>query len=102
EEFLVVLPGIDLSGAREIAERLRETVAALRPAGVHVTISCGLSAGVGEEVDYDTLFRAADESLYAAKRAGRDRVGPAAPAPGQPQVDDAPGVSPAPRAAAPA
>ena len=45
-----------------------------------VTISLGVSAGSGQQVDYDTLFPAADGALYQAKRAGRDRVVAVAPA----------------------
>jgi diguanylate cyclase (GGDEF)-like protein len=74
EEFLIVLPGVDSKAGMEVAERLREAVEQARPLGIEITISAGLSAGSGEEVDYDTLFRAADAALYDAKRAGRNRV----------------------------
>jgi diguanylate cyclase (GGDEF)-like protein len=74
EEFLIVLPGIGREAGLEVAERLREAVEEIRPQGIPVTISLGLSAGSGEAVDYDTLFRAADAALYDAKRAGRNRV----------------------------
>lgn len=74
EEFLIVLPGLNSKAGMEVAERLREAVAQTRPQGIHITISAGLSAGSGEEVEYDTLFRAADAALYDAKRAGRNRV----------------------------
>jgi diguanylate cyclase (GGDEF)-like protein len=86
EEFLVVLPGVDLSGGQEIAERLRASVEQAKPAGVPITISLGVSAGRGEQVDYDTLFKAADMALYAAKRAGRNRMvaAPTLPDPAEP------------------
>jgi diguanylate cyclase (GGDEF)-like protein len=74
EEFLIVLPGIDREGGRELAERLRAAVADAQPTGIPITISIGLSAGRAEQVDYDVLFKAADEALYEAKRAGRNRV----------------------------
>jgi diguanylate cyclase (GGDEF)-like protein len=74
EEFLIVLPGINGEAGLEVAERLRMAVEQVRPQGIPITISLGLSAGCGEEVDYDTLFRAADAALYDAKRAGRNRV----------------------------
>lgn len=74
EEFLVVLPGVDREMGHEIAERLRAAVEEAQPLGIRITISLGLSAGTGDEVDYDTLFRAADVALYQAKRAGRNRV----------------------------
>lgn len=74
EEFLVVLPGMDRTGAHEIAERLREAIEQAMPMGIAVTVSLGLSGGCGEQVDYDVLFKAADEALYEAKRGGRNRV----------------------------
>jgi diguanylate cyclase (GGDEF)-like protein len=74
EEFLIVLPGVDSKAGLEVAERLREAVEQARPLGIEITISAGLSAGCGEDVEYDTLFRAADAALYDAKRAGRNRV----------------------------
>jgi diguanylate cyclase (GGDEF)-like protein len=74
EEFLIVLPGLDSKAGLEVAERLREAVEQTRPLGIKITISAGLSAGRGEAVDYDTLFRAADAALYDAKRAGRNQV----------------------------
>jgi diguanylate cyclase (GGDEF)-like protein len=74
EEFLIVLPGIACDPGREIAERLRFAVEQARPQGIRVTISLGLSAASGEDVDYDSLFRAADAALYDAKRGGRNRV----------------------------
>ncbi len=81
EEFLIVLPGVDANGGEEIAERIRAAVEAIQPQGIPITISLGLSAGRGAEVDYDTLFRAADAALYDAKRAGRNRVVTATAAP---------------------
>ena len=74
EEFLIVLPGIGRQGGRATAERLRAGIEEARPTGIPVTVSFGVSAAGGEEVDYDELFRAADAALYAAKRSGRNRV----------------------------
>ncbi len=81
EEFLVVLPGIDLAAGVEVADRLRAAVEQASPAGIPITISLGVSAARGEQVDYDTLFKAADTALYAAKRAGRNRTVAAPQAP---------------------
>ncbi len=75
-----MLPGIGLQAGQEVAERLRKAVEQARPTGIPITISLGVSAASGAQVDYDTLFKAADEALYAAKRAGRNRV---SAAPGQ-------------------
>jgi diguanylate cyclase (GGDEF)-like protein len=74
EEFLIVLPGIAGEAGVEVAERLRAAIEQSRPQGIPITISLGVSAAGGEEVDYDTLFRAADAALYDAKRGGRNRV----------------------------
>jgi predicted signal transduction protein with EAL and GGDEF domain len=57
-----------------------------------VTASFGVSAAAGAEVNYSRLFKAADEALYEAKDAGRNRVVAAgAPAPG---VTEAPAAEP--------
>jgi diguanylate cyclase (GGDEF)-like protein len=74
EEFLVVLPGVDGAGGLEVAERLRGALEQAVPAGVSITVSIGVSAGVGELMEYEALFKAADAALYEAKRAGRNRV----------------------------
>lgn len=74
EEFLIVLPGIELSAGKATAERLRAAIDETRPTGIPITISLGVSAARGAQVDYDTLFKAADEALYEAKRTGRNRV----------------------------
>jgi diguanylate cyclase (GGDEF)-like protein len=74
EEFLVMLPGVELQGATDIAERLRRAVAAARPGDLELTLSAGVASAAGAEVAYDDLFRAADCALYEAKRAGRNRV----------------------------
>jgi len=80
EEFMAVLPGCQGDEARMVAERVREAIAA-HPivAGderLAVTVSLGLSccAAPAEPVDIDALVKDADEALYAAKGAGRNRV----------------------------
>jgi diguanylate cyclase (GGDEF)-like protein len=74
EEFLIVLPGVTELEGQDIAERLRTAIEQTRPTGIPITISIGLSAASGEEVVYETLFKAADLALYGAKRTGRNRV----------------------------
>lgn len=74
EEFLVVLPGVGSDAGRDVAERLRGAIEQARPAGVAVTVSIGVSAASGERVEYESLFKAADQALYRAKRSGRNRV----------------------------
>jgi diguanylate cyclase (GGDEF)-like protein len=84
EEFAIILPGVQLDGARVVAERLRMAVQALqfkRPGQprVHVTISVGVASMVPSARDMpDRLIAAADRALYAAKRGGRNRVAIAA------------------------
>jgi diguanylate cyclase (GGDEF)-like protein len=80
EEFLIVLPGVELRRGVGTAERLRRAVEQARPTGIALTISLGVSAAHGARIDYERLFKAADEALYEAKRQGRNRV-VASPAP---------------------
>jgi diguanylate cyclase (GGDEF)-like protein len=74
EEFLLLLPGADLEGGVEIAERVRTAVSVGRPGDLELTVSAGVATAAGDEVRYDRLFRAADLALLQAKREGRDRV----------------------------
>ncbi|MBI5106959.1 MAG: GGDEF domain-containing protein [Solirubrobacterales bacterium] len=74
EEFVLVLPGAGVGEAQEIADRQRAAVAARRPGGIAVTISAGISAGRGDGVGWEELYRRADAALLQAKRDGRDRV----------------------------
>ena len=78
EEFLLLLPGTDASGGMLLAERIRTTLAdraILTPDGaaVRVTSSFGLTTHVPGMSEIE-LVAAADAALYAAKRAGKDRV----------------------------
>jgi diguanylate cyclase (GGDEF)-like protein len=74
EEFAVVLPGCGPEQAHDIAERLRLAVGAIPSAAGPVTASAGVATFPAHAGDADSLVRAADEALYAAKRAGRDRT----------------------------
>jgi diguanylate cyclase (GGDEF)-like protein len=83
EEFLLVLPGCDSRTAATLAERLRchVAVAPVETEGVSipVTLSLGVAAWAeGGPADSVALLRAADEALYRAKGAGRNRVALAA------------------------
>jgi two-component system cell cycle response regulator len=81
EEFLLVLPGCDAAGALARAERLRLALTATPvDAGGHqhgVTASLGYAILAAGETPEAFVARA-DEALYAAKAAGRDRVAAAA------------------------
>jgi len=78
EEFLVLLPGIGGATARARLEAMRNQVSAagagLGIDGLTVTASIGLATLVQEDTDAASLLRRADEAMYRAKRAGRDRV----------------------------
>jgi diguanylate cyclase (GGDEF)-like protein len=76
EEFLVLVPGSGLEHTTELAERLREGIAAEGLSeGVAVTISLGVAASEERErFDYAAVFARADAALYRAKRGGRNRV----------------------------
>lgn len=91
EEFLAVLPGAGLEATKQVAERLRAAVAgrlvATTAGNKRVTVSIGCAAGIvlpGQTIE--DLLRAADQQLYAAKAAGRNRVAPAS-------IEGAPGES---------
>ena len=74
EEFLVVLTDTGLEGARMCAERIRTAVEALDvPRAGHVTISAGV-AELNPGEDLSVALLRADEMLYKAKGAGRNRV----------------------------
>ncbi|HEU5243362.1 MAG TPA: diguanylate cyclase [Gaiellaceae bacterium] len=80
EEFLLLLPGADEEGAAQLADRVRRGLAARSIHGVpdlHVTASFGVAEYAGE-THTEQLVAAADSALYRAKRAGKDRVEPAA------------------------
>lgn len=78
EEFVLFLADRDFVAGRRFAEEIRRDFARLgfggddRPMGV--TVSVGLAAPVLTGPDLDHLIACADAGVYAAKRAGRDRV----------------------------
>ena len=77
EEFLLLLPGCDLQQAMQLCETLRRQIAeqgvTVGDNRVRVTISLGL-AGYQQGEEADTLFHRADQALYRAKAAGRNRT----------------------------
>lgn len=76
EEFAVILPQVDAEALAAIAERVRANVEALPapPDGATVTVSIGIALHPLEAKDRTSLLQLADERLYAAKKAGRNRV----------------------------
>jgi two-component system, cell cycle response regulator len=79
EEFALVLPGTATEDAVVIADRLRQTIAAVLDEP-RVTISAGVATFPAAATDPHGLIEAADQALYASKEGGRDRVTAAAPA----------------------
>jgi len=74
EEFISVLRGTPRDGARIFADRVRVAFKELDlPTGT-VTVSAGIAEYEEGMASPDVLIAAADQALYAAKRAGRDRV----------------------------
>ena len=79
EEFLIVLPGCDVSATEKQAERMREALANdpmwFNEEAQLVTCSFGATSWVpGIAATEEALIRVADDALYAAKRQGRNRV----------------------------
>ncbi|BBH68226.1 serine/threonine protein kinase [Actinoplanes sp. OR16] len=80
EEFCVVMPGANAENALLVADRACRAVSRLRQphalaGGGIVTISVGVTSGTPATAgDPEQLTKLADEALYEAKRAGRNRV----------------------------
>lgn len=75
EEFALLLPGTQLVGAVNAAERIRRDLAGstIAPVGT-VTVSIGVAAFPQDGSEEEDLVRIADERLYAAKSGGRNQV----------------------------
>jgi diguanylate cyclase (GGDEF)-like protein len=78
EEFTLVLPECTLADAVAVAERLRQLVEQhpfrFDEEALRVTISVGVASVAGESITPEELIDRADQKLYEAKRAGRNRV----------------------------
>ena len=77
EEFAVLLRNPSPAVALEVGERIRAAVAALDLSALgppHVTVSVGVATARSADQPIAALVDQADEALYRAKRAGRDRV----------------------------
>ena len=74
EEFMLILPGIDVNGAFQALERLRHslTLEYLSPRGLQVTFSAGIINARG--MSSHDLVESVDQKLYQAKGRGRDRI----------------------------
>jgi diguanylate cyclase (GGDEF)-like protein len=82
EEFVAMLSGVDELTAVGISERVREQIQLLevsapvdgQPARIALSASIGISCFPEHGSELEDLLHAADSALYAAKRAGRNRV----------------------------
>lgn len=74
EEFCLVLPGIEISIASEVANRIRIAIKKDSSSGVPITMSFGVSSLITDAPSPDELLNQADKALYIAKESGRNRV----------------------------
>lgn len=80
EEFAIILPETDITGARAVADQIRETVAGKDIVRKSTGESLGgvtLSGGAAQYIEGETpeqLIERADAALYAAKESGRNRI----------------------------
>lgn len=78
EEFVILLPETSALQVEPVAERLRERVAAIQLPTAHGVVRFTVSIGVAElaicDVDAEGFLARADQAMYAAKQAGRNRV----------------------------
>jgi diguanylate cyclase (GGDEF)-like protein len=81
EEFAVLLPETGGEEALQVAERIRARVAAQQFPQRKITLSIGIAEFPQDGYTAEAVISSADEALYQAKRAGRDRVVRAAPKP---------------------
>jgi diguanylate cyclase (GGDEF)-like protein len=78
DEFAAAFPGITKEAAVAIAEEMRAAVAAhvYEKDGLRVQpgLSCGVATIPGDGADAESVFKAADQAMYRAKRGGKNRV----------------------------
>lgn len=75
EEFVVLLNHCEADDARRRAEDICKSIESLRPEGVVVTASIGVTARAqGTTVKFEEMFKIADQAMYEAKKLGRNRV----------------------------
>ncbi|MEO8875386.1 MAG: GGDEF domain-containing protein, partial [Polyangiaceae bacterium] len=78
DEYAAGLPGVSKTDAIAIAEAIREAIGGHKYESRGIVVKPGISCGVAtlpdDAADATSVFRAADEALYRAKRAGKNRV----------------------------
>ena len=75
EEFILYLPKTDISGAKEMANKLNYRIAKYRFEDIDKSITCSFGVTSFKENDtQDSLILRADDAMYNAKNQGRNRV----------------------------
>lgn len=78
DEFVVLLPDTGADGTRDVAERIRDSIARrpleLRDKSVPITVSIGIASYPEDGHGMDIIMQRADEAMYRAKAEGRNRV----------------------------
>lgn len=74
EEFVILLPDCDKMTAVQTAERLRLAVEKATPDFILYTVSIGVAAAAGKQIQLENLINQADLAMYKAKDKGRNRV----------------------------
>ncbi|MBM9512158.1 GGDEF domain-containing protein [Desulfogranum marinum] len=74
EELAIIMPETSIETAANVAERLRSKIELLQFDWGSVTVSIGVSHADRDVNSAEKLIKAADEALYAAKEAGKNRV----------------------------
>jgi diguanylate cyclase (GGDEF)-like protein len=81
EEFILFLVNTDIAGAEHIAEKTRNDIQKLAiphkasHVSKYITVSMGIACAVpSKNISGESLIRSADQALYRAKRAGRNRI----------------------------
>lgn len=75
EEFIILLPGMDQTGAKQKADQLVSAIASNPFTGGSVTVSAGVASVTGEHSgEVMELIEKSDKALYSAKRSGKNRA----------------------------
>lgn len=74
EEFVVIMPETDIVAAREISERMRVAINTISTRIGSLSASLGIAVWKGAPESMQKLLKRADSAMYAAKKAGRNRI----------------------------
>ncbi|TQV73188.1 diguanylate cyclase [Aliikangiella marina] len=74
EEFLLLLDHCDIEAAISKIEFIRNAIEELKPEGINVTASFGVTKLMDHDDDFDSFYKRADKAVYLAKDNGRNRI----------------------------